>query len=250
MLHLLTLNTHKGFTVLNRRFVLHEIRERICETGADIVFLQEVVGENQRHARKHQSWPDDSQYEYLADGVWPDYAYGKNAVYADGHHGNALLSRYPISHYENCDISTNRFEQRGFLHCQIEVPGFAIPLHCICVHLGLRAGCRRKQLMMLASHLERTVPAAAPLVIAGDFNDVSGRNVARLARDSGLTDAAEAVHGRPIRTFPAWLPMLALDHIYLRGLEPTRVDSHHRGAWTQLSDHAALSTEVALSASS
>jgi endonuclease/exonuclease/phosphatase family metal-dependent hydrolase len=247
MLHLLTLNTHKGFTIFNRRFVLHEIRERIRETAADIVFLQEVVGANERHARKHDHWPDEAQYEFLADGVWPDYAYGRNAVYADGHHGNALLSRYPISHYENHDISTNRFEQRGFLHCQIAVPDFPQPLHCICVHLGLLPRCRRKQLAMLAEHIARTVPADAPLAIAGDFNDVSGRNVARMVNDSGLQDAAELMHGKAVRTFPAWLPILALDHIYLRGLNPTRVDSHHRGAWTRLSDHAAISAEVGLS---
>jgi endonuclease/exonuclease/phosphatase family metal-dependent hydrolase len=244
MLNLLTLNTHKGFTVLNRRFVLHEIRERVRETGADIVFLQEVVGENSRHAAKHEKWPEDSHYEFLADGVWPDYAYGKNAVYADGHHGNAVLSRYPIEHHENFDISTNPFEQRGFLHCRIAVPDLPQRLHCICVHLGLLPRCRRKQLAMLEAHIERTVEPDAPLVIAGDFNDVSGRNIARLAKASALNDAVVQAQGRAIRTFPAWLPLLALDRIYLRGLSAISAEAHHSGAWTRLSDHAALSAQV------
>ena len=44
-------------------------------------------------------------YEFLADTIWSQYAYGRNAVYDNGDHGNALLSKFPITHYENHDIS-------------------------------------------------------------------------------------------------------------------------------------------------
>ena len=43
-LRVLTVNTHKGFTALNRRFILPELREAVRSTSADLVFLQEVVG--------------------------------------------------------------------------------------------------------------------------------------------------------------------------------------------------------------
>src|SRR5690606_2962597 len=46
----LTLNTHKGLSPLNRRFVLPELRDAIRAVGADIVFLQEVLCAHQRHA--------------------------------------------------------------------------------------------------------------------------------------------------------------------------------------------------------
>src|SRR5690606_4779870 len=95
-LKVLTVNTHTGFTALNRRFILHELREAIRATGADIVFLQEVLGAHEHHASKHDSWPATSQYEFLADSIWKDFAYGRNAVYPYGHHGNALLSKFPI----------------------------------------------------------------------------------------------------------------------------------------------------------
>lgn len=49
MLKVATYNIHKGFSPLNRRVVLHELRERLHELNADIVFLQEVQGE---HAHK------------------------------------------------------------------------------------------------------------------------------------------------------------------------------------------------------
>src|SRR5713101_8281303 len=90
-----TYNIHKGFSHFNRRMTVHELRDRLKGLGADIVFLQEVVGRNLRHARRHKDWPTEPQHEFLADHVWTDFAYGKNAVYDEGHHGNAILSRFP-----------------------------------------------------------------------------------------------------------------------------------------------------------
>ena len=54
-----------------------------------------------------ENWPDTTHYEFLADTMWSDFAYGRNAVYPQGHHGNAVLSRYPIEHYENRDVSVD-----------------------------------------------------------------------------------------------------------------------------------------------
>ena len=49
-MRILSYNIHKGFTVGNRALVLEEIRHAIRATEADLVCLQEVVGENTRHA--------------------------------------------------------------------------------------------------------------------------------------------------------------------------------------------------------
>lgn len=43
-LNVLTINTHKGFTAFNRRFILPELREAVRSVSADIVCLQEVMG--------------------------------------------------------------------------------------------------------------------------------------------------------------------------------------------------------------
>ncbi|MBP5090759.1 EEP domain-containing protein, partial [Pseudomonas chlororaphis] len=45
----LTVNTHKGFTALNRRFILPELREAVRSVEADVVFLQEVHGAHDQH---------------------------------------------------------------------------------------------------------------------------------------------------------------------------------------------------------
>src|SRR5690606_37990335 len=106
----LTVNTHKGFTFFNSRLILHELRNAIRATQAYIVFLQEVLGSHERHASRLARWPATSQYEFLADSIWGDYAYGRNAVYSYGDHGNALVSKFPISRYDNVDVSVGKHE--------------------------------------------------------------------------------------------------------------------------------------------
>lgn len=121
-LHILTVNTHKGFSPLNRRFVLPELREAVRTLGADVVFLQEVLGMHRSHGQRYDNWSDVPQYEFLADSMWPVYAYGRNAVYPDGDHGNALLSKFPIVRHENLDVSVTGTEERGLLHSVLDVP--------------------------------------------------------------------------------------------------------------------------------
>ncbi len=76
-IHVLTYNIHKGYTTGKRRFVLDSMRERIAETGADVVFLQEIHGTaiKSESKRKRFSYPDQPHFEYLADQSWPHYAY-------------------------------------------------------------------------------------------------------------------------------------------------------------------------------
>src|SRR5690554_1318806 len=165
----MTINVHKGFNVFNRRHILPELRDAVNTLSADMVFLQEVLGEHKKHAFRFRDWPEVPQYEYLADTLWHDYAYGRNAVYPEGNHGNALLSRYPILQYDNRDVSIHGTEKRGLLHCQLGIPGHQ-GVHAVCVHLGLRQGHRRKQLRLLCELLE-SLPAQDPVIVAGDFND-------------------------------------------------------------------------------
>ena len=243
VLHIATYNIHKGFSPLNRRMVLHELRERLRELNADIVFLQEVQGENVGVARRHGDYPELPQHEFLAEQVWPHHAYGKNAIYDDGHHGNALLSRYPIVRWENQDVSAHRFESRGLLHCEIELPETCQLLHCICVHFGLSARGRGVQFNALVERIKQMVPADAPLIIAGDFNDWRNRARSLLAHELQLHEVHEASHGRLALSYPAGMPLLRMDRIYVRGLGIQHCNVH---AWNKISDHAALSTTLVL----
>jgi endonuclease/exonuclease/phosphatase family metal-dependent hydrolase len=242
-LTVVTYNIHKGFSVLNRRLVVHEIRERLHALAADILFLQEVQGAHLRHSRRHETWPVGSQHEFLSHEGGHS-VYGKNATYLDGHHGNAIVSRYPILRWENIDISHHALESRGLLHCEVAVPGWDEPLHCINVHLGLWARSRRFQLEWLCHRIRESVSSRAPLVVAGDFNDWRGVASAMLERELGLEEVFERSLGRHARSFPARLPLLALDRIYVRDLKVGTARRLAEGAWSRLSDHVALTASL------
>src|SRR4030081_3844550 len=216
-IQVVTYNIHKGLSLFNRRLVIHELRDRLRTLGADIVFLQEVQGRHSRHAARFEDWPDEPQYEFLADQVWPEFAYGRNAVYDHGHHGNAILSRYPIVRAENQDVSHHAMERRGMLHCEIELPETTRRLHCICVHLALHERGRRHQVGAIIERLHREVPEGAPVVGAGDFTAGRTRAGRRLGEYRGREKPCRDHRGKPVRTYPSAFPMLRLDRIYVRG---------------------------------
>ncbi|MBL0142810.1 MAG: endonuclease/exonuclease/phosphatase family protein [Betaproteobacteria bacterium] len=242
-LTVVTYNIHKGFSALNGRLVVHEIRERLHSLAADVVFLQEVQGAHHRHSRKHVSWPEAGQHEFLTQEGGHG-AYGMNASYQDGHHGNAIVSRFPIVKSENIDISHHAMESRGLLHCEMAVPGWTEPLHCINVHLGLWARSRRFQLEWLCNRIRETVPPRAPLVVAGDFNDWRGVATAMLERELDLAEVFEQALGRHARSFPARLPFLKLDRIYVRDLKVGVTQRLSGDPWSRLSDHVALAAKL------
>ncbi|HEX7719204.1 MAG TPA: endonuclease/exonuclease/phosphatase family protein [Woeseiaceae bacterium] len=239
-LRLLTVNIHKGYSAFNRRFVLHELREAVRAVRSDLVFLQEVEG-----ASGSAEAVVGAQYEFLADQLWPEHAYGRNAVAEGQDHGNAVLSRWPLLHSCNHDISLPRGERRGLLHCVLGRAAGLPELHVMCVHLGLTERHRRYQLTRLCETVLREVPANAPLVVAGDFNDWRSRADAMLA-PCGLIEVFRHTLGRHALTFPARHPLLRLDRIYVRGIAAYRPLPMPRRPWDRLSDHAPLAAELEL----
>ncbi len=246
-LTLLTLNIHMGFAPFNRRFVLPELRTAVHAVHADVVFLQEALGSHTGHALRQAGWPAQEQSSFIADTLWGNVAYGRNAVYADGHHGNAVLSKFPILRWDNHDISIVGNEPRGFLHCVLAVPQGpdqpALEVHAICTHLGLREAHRRQQLERLRAFIAEQLPAQAPLIVAGDFNDWRQRAGAQLA-PAGLVDAFAAIGQISPRSFPVRLPVLRLDRIYVRGVKVAAAAVLSAPPWKHLSDHAALTASL------
>jgi endonuclease/exonuclease/phosphatase family metal-dependent hydrolase len=241
----LTVNMHKGFTTFNRRFMLHDLRDAVRAVQCDLVFLQEVLGSHHKHASRLAHFPQVPHYEFLADSIWSQYAYGRNAVYDHGHHGNALLSKFPITHYENHNISIRGPERRGMLHCVLQPPGEPRPIHAICVHLSLQESHRQLQLQRICDLL-RTLPEGDPVVLAGDFNDWRHRAHAVLLHGAGMQEVFVQAYGRAERTFPAALPVLALDRIYVRNAPHFQPLALPRRPWDKLSDHAPLAAQIGL----
>ncbi len=242
----LTYNIHKGFSTGNRRFILHDIKESLRLVDADVVLLQEIHGERAISNNRFDDWPNNRQFEFLADQVWSHHAYGKNAIYKSGHHGNAILSKYPFIKWENIDVSFMRSASRSLLHGIIQLPGIEQKIHIICVHLGLFGPERASQLSTLAERISSHVPADEPLVIAGDFNDWRGLAERYLHQGLGVTEVFKSTRGSYARTFPAVLPVLSMDRIYYRGFDVVHCQRLHDQPWDRLSDHTPLLAEFIL----
>jgi len=240
-IRVLTVNIHKGLAFMSRRFVLPQLREAVRAVRADLVFLQEVEGARSRAAGDDA---DAAHYEFLADQVWPQFAYGRNAITTSGHHGNAVLSKYPITRYDNHDASVDGHEPRGLLHCVLQPPDRDEPVHAICVHLGLRESHREQQLGLLCSTIRSQVPDSQLLIVAGDFNDWRARAHRWLATCAGLQEVFVHARGAAARTFPAGLPLLPLDRIYVRNAREHAPIALPRRPWSRLSDHAPLAAEI------
>ncbi len=260
-LRIATWNIHKGVSALGKRPRVHGIKQALAGMAADVVFLQEVQGRHDLLALKHASWPAQAQHEFLA-GETQHSAYGMNAVYDHGHHGNALLSAFPIASAHNHDVSDHAFESRGILHCVLALG--SVEVHCYVVHLGLFAGSRLRQTDALIEAVQSTAPPDAPLLIAGDFNDWSNalsdalRERLRVAEvfDEHLPStrfgsylrrlAGRGPKQAPARTFPAAMPFLQLDRIYVRGFRVHGANVLHGASWARLSDHAPIVAELEL----
>jgi endonuclease/exonuclease/phosphatase family metal-dependent hydrolase len=114
------------------------------------------------------------------------------------------------------------------------------------VHLGLLESHRRQQIKRMCEMIRQDIPRKAPLIVAGDFNDWRGQAHAQLERGAGLHEVFMQAHGQSARTFPARLPVLRLDRIYVRNAEGHAPMVLPRQPWAKLSDHAPLAAEIML----
>lgn len=268
-----TYNIHKGVSSFRSTPRVLALKKAIGAFDADVVFLQEVQGRHDRYQARygekvrspHHHWPEKAQHEFFA-GENLHAAYGMNAVYDHGHHGNALLSGFPIANMLNHDVSDHAYEQRGILHCILETPSGNV--HCYVVHLGLFEVSRRRQTEALVQCVEDSARRDEPVIIAGDFNDWRNTlsdclrlklgvvevfdELERPARlGARIGDMVRTVAGRekrlvPARTFPAALPWFRLDRIYVRGFRVEHAEVLHGPQWARLSDHAPIVANLQL----
>ena len=242
-LSIVTYNIHKGFGIVNFRFVLHQIRESLEAINPDLVFIQEIQGKHSKREAKVENWPDEAQFEFLAENLWPHHVYGKNAIYKHGHHGNAILSKYAFSDWENISLAKHQRASRSMLHATLDIPGLDSKIHMICIHFALFKSQREKQLEALEARINEHIPAHEPVIIAGDFNDWRGQAEQYMEKNLNLKEAFKTLHGSHAKTFPALKPRLAVDRIYYRGIELHSCECLGELPWRYLSDHVPLYAE-------
>ncbi|MBX3463553.1 MAG: endonuclease/exonuclease/phosphatase family protein [Planctomycetes bacterium] len=237
-------NVHKCTGGLDRRHDPGRIAAVLSELDADVVLLQEVA-QNGRWYGGHGT----RQVDVLGDALGlPHRSYHVNVRFGPrrGEYGNAILSRRPIADSENIDLTLAGRKARSVLHAELRLPlagGHTRTLHVFNLHLGLGERERREQLRrFLANRRVQGIHQHTPALVAGDFNDVWGTLGKRLLVPAGFTGPV-----RPLRTFPAWAPVRALDSLYVRGdMAVVRLERVRTPLSRAASDHLPLVAELRL----
>lgn len=247
-LRILSYNIHQGITVRRNKLSLAILKEALQELSPDLVFLQEVAGSSVEKLGK--LWPEKvaHQLEGLADEMWPHYAYQKNVIFSRHHHGNAIMSRYPISDLLLKDITVGKLKKRGILHGIIHIPLAHQPeplvIHAVNAHLGLFQFERKVQTQELINYVKKTVGGDSPLIIAGDFNDWRQRVTGELIKRLKVEEAFFSSNQIHARTFPSRLPILQLDRIYFRQALMKSAKCLKGKKWMVLSDHLPIMADL------
>ncbi len=235
-------NVHKCVGGLDRRYDPARTAAVIAATSPDVVLMQEVA----QNGRWYQG---ERQVDVLGEALgMPHRSYFVNVRFGPrrGEYGNAILSHAPIATSHNLDLTVPGRKARSVLHAELRLrnaAGRPRTLHVFNLHLGLGEAERREQLQrFLQSRALLSIHASTPVVVAGDFNDVYGSLGKQLLAPAGFRGPS-----RPLRTFPAWAPLRALDSLWVRGDVDVLTLERHRGRGTRMaSDHLPLFAELQL----
>jgi endonuclease/exonuclease/phosphatase family metal-dependent hydrolase len=231
-LRVVTYNIHRC-RGMDRRVSPARIIEVLKEVNADVIALQEVVGSGPAGA---------GQAEEIGAGL------GMGWVMASVRHlrqhlfGNVVLSRFPIAHHSQYDLSWRTCEPRACQRADLDL-SHGRTLHIYNVHLGTAVLERRYQAPRLAAFVHDHRVAGAK-VLLGDFNEWM-RGLATKTLTALFDSIDIRSHLRRRRTYPGLFPVLHLDHIYYEGqVEVRGVELLRSRRALMASDHLPLVADL------
>jgi len=237
-----TYNIHKCRGV-DGRVHPERVARVLEEVQADIVSLQEVVSHEGASVAKDGA---DHQADYLAGRLGFFGAMGETRKHRGGAYGNVTLSRWDFKLVRPIDITVAGREQRVALRTDIRLGGHV--LHVFNVHLGTAVRERRRQAVrLLDQDLLRAIDISGPRIVLGDFNEwVHGMVTRTLVAEFHLKDLQGQL--TRVRSYPALLPVLHLDHIYFdHHLKIEKAFFHRSRRSIIASDHLPLVADLILS---
>ena len=172
------------------------VAEVLAEIDAHVIALQEV---------QHGAAGRDL-LRLFRDRLAAEAVSGATMLRRDAEYGNVLLTRYPVLAVARHDLSVPPHEPRGALDVVVDCGGWR--LRVIATHLGLMPYERREQVRRLLAALDER--EELPTVLMGDLNEwfLWGRPLRWLHVQFRRTPAPP--------TFPARLPVFALDRLWVR----------------------------------
>jgi endonuclease/exonuclease/phosphatase family metal-dependent hydrolase len=239
-LRIVTYNVHRCRGIDNRERP-SRIVEVLREIDADVIALQEVLSISGGTREKDQA-------RFIAEELGVNHVAGENRTLKGGSYGNVVLSRHPMRLVRNHDISVRARERRGCLHTDVDVDG-ADTVHVFNVHLGTAYLERRHQGRRLVEEeilSNRELKGAR--IMLGDFNEWTRGLTTRLLR-AHLKSVDVKNYLQRAKTFPGFLPILHLDHIYFEDrLELKGLTVHRSRKALVASDHLPLVADFKLPA--
>jgi endonuclease/exonuclease/phosphatase family metal-dependent hydrolase len=228
---LATYNIHRA-RGLDGRTRLERIAGVLAMIDADIVALQEVVG---------ASPLKPGQAAELGAALGMGWVMAPTRHLRTALFGNVMLSRYPVRHHVQHDLTWKTCEHRGVQRVDVALEGDT--LHVYNVHLGTSLLERRYQAQKLAS-LVHDRRVSGPKIVLGDFNEWA-RGMAKDVLAERLHSIDLTKHLRRRRTYPGFFPILHLDHIYYEGrVEVLKVTMPRDRMTLMASDHLPLVADL------
>lgn len=236
-MRVLSYNIHKGIGGRDRRYRLERIVAAIEHENPDILCLQEV----DRNVRRSGY---DDQPKLLAEAFYATASlYQLNYRVRKGGYGNQIVSRWPFRSKHQVSLRIGIRKPRGAQIVVIETPEG--PLHLVNWHLGLMDRERHRQVERLLRHPSFRESEELPTLIIGDTND--WRNT--LGKGPFARHGFHAATAPPskFRSFPAYLPVAALDKAFHRGdLIVRQARVAHSKVARDASDHLPLIVDIHL----
>jgi endonuclease/exonuclease/phosphatase family metal-dependent hydrolase len=208
LLRLMTYNVHSCVGT-DGRLSAERIADVIAESAPDIVALQEVDVGQSRSGKVHQG-------EWIAMRLCMNHLFSSARETDGGHYGNAILSRYPLHSVRTGLLPTRAarklLEPRVAQWAKLAWGG--LELHLVNTHLSLDRQERLAQARaLLSSDWVLHPDQGAATLVCGDFNSLPWSRVHRAMRQR-LVDARDSPEASLVGTFPSWLPVLRLDHVF------------------------------------
>ena len=213
------LSLYQGFSSFRRiQKNILRISEFLNATDPHIVALQEVDEDSHWNKRINlfEGIRSHTRFPHGIHGIHNRREGRKRLAY-----GNAVLSRYPVHHWENNPFGNANLGEKGFLYAEIDVGPQVIAL--VNLHLDYRSKMSRiAQIEKVLDYLHEKHHGEGPTlsippIICGDLN----------SRSENLRDATQHLFRRILaygeytlypqqsRTFPTYFPYKTVDFIFL-----------------------------------
>ena len=223
-------NIHQAIGT-DRRHDRHRVVQVIKQLEADVIGLQEVD--------TNPNGDEMFQLDFFARHTGLKAIAGHTMRRRDSDYGNVLMTRHKILEVRNIDLSVPRREPRGAIDVDLEIDGVVVRV--IVTHFGLSSRERFYQGDLLIKAVAHRRDAM--VVVLSDLNEW---------HRYGRTSRSITPHfGRSarLRTFPSWMPLFALDRIWVwpeNALISTRV--HRQAPAALASDHLPITAKITTAA--